>query len=254
MRISRLLRTTWLYQHLRKGYLSWRNWQHKQRMCRFYSQFIPCNGLCFDIGANVGHRTACFLRLQAQVVAVEPLAEQAAVLYRRWSANPKLTVLEAALGSCETTAILRVCTPSSFSSLSAPWLEITDRTARFPSRKVVEDRLVPVTTLDKLIDRFGVPDFIKIDVEGGELEVLGGLSRLVPALSFEYHLLTPQQIGTCLKRLLEIGPLIVNYSRGESMVLAMEEWVEVNQLLDHLISSAEKNPRGWGDVYVRFVT
>ena len=45
---------------------------------------------------------------------------------------------------------------------------------------------VAVTTLDALIARFGVPAFIKIDVEGAEPDVLAGLSHAVPVLSFEY--------------------------------------------------------------------
>jgi len=231
-----------------------RNWQRQRRMCRFYRQLIPNNALCFDVGANVGVRTACFLRLQAQVVAVEPLAEVAEALRRRWPTQPRLTVIEAALGSSETTAMLHVCTPSVFSSLSASWLGVTDRAARFPARKIVEERPVPVTTLDRLIARFGVPDFIKIDVEGGELDVLKGLSRPVPALSFEYHLLTLEQIAACLNRVQEIGPVIVNCSGGESLVFAQKEWVAPSHLLDRLTSRAERNLGGWGDIYVRFVT
>ncbi len=45
---------------------------------------------------------------------------------------------------------------------------------------------VDTITMDALIGRFGPPSFVKIDVEGGELAVLSGLSCPVRALSFEY--------------------------------------------------------------------
>jgi hypothetical protein len=38
----------------------------------FYRQFIRPGDLCFDIGANVGHKTEMFLSLGARVISVEP--------------------------------------------------------------------------------------------------------------------------------------------------------------------------------------
>ena len=46
--------------------------------------------------------------------------------------------------------------------------------------------VVPVTTLDALIDRYGLPAFCKIDVEGFEEAVVRGLSRPIPSVSFEF--------------------------------------------------------------------
>jgi FkbM family methyltransferase len=44
---------------------------------------------------------------------------------------------------------------------------------------------VPVTTLDKAIDEFGVPTFCKIHVEGFESDALKGLSKPIPLLALD---------------------------------------------------------------------
>jgi len=47
---------------------------------------------------------------------------------------------------------------------------------------------VETTTLDSLMNTFGAPYYIKVDVEGHEPSVLRGLKRPVPFLSFEVNL------------------------------------------------------------------
>lgn len=44
-----------------------------------------------------------------------------------------------------------------------------------------ESMKVPTITLDTLADRFGIPDFIKIDVEGAEMRTLEGARRIAQA-------------------------------------------------------------------------
>jgi hypothetical protein len=53
--------------------------------------------------------------------------------------------------------------------------------------EIVKTADVSTVTLADAIARYGAPQFIKVDVEGHEFEVLGGLKTPVRYLSFEYH-------------------------------------------------------------------
>jgi len=110
---------------------------------------------------------------------------------------------------------------------------------------------VETTTLDLLIARFGMPSFVKVDVEGGEPAVFGGLSRPVPALSFEYLPRALDQVQACLVRLSELGRYSFNWSPGESYRLASASWLSGNELIRQL--SAPEARRRSGDVYARLI-
>ncbi|MFK7772103.1 MAG: FkbM family methyltransferase [Saprospiraceae bacterium] len=62
-----------------------------------------------------------------------------------------------------------------------------------------------LTTLDQIIEQEGVPAFIKIDVEGYELEVIQGLNARIPLLSFEANFPEfKEETFLILERLVEI--------------------------------------------------
>src|SRR5258707_13635155 len=83
---------------------------------------------------------------------------------------------------------------------------------------------VPVVTLAALIQRHGIPDFCKLDIEGSEAAALAGLDRPLPALSFEYLTADLASTQTCLDRFGELGPNRFNYSPGETMRPVLPEW------------------------------
>src|SRR4029453_18235955 len=78
---------------------------------------------------------------------------------------------------------------SAKNSLSRKWVEtLKGDEARFGHRlEFARQKKVQTTTLDELTISYGLPFFVKIDVEGYEPSVLRGMKRPVPFLSFEVN-------------------------------------------------------------------
>lgn len=106
-----------------------------------------------------------------------------------------------------------------------------------------------MTTLDDLIRRFGASAFVKIDVEGYELEGLSGLSHPIAALSFEYLPAARDATLACVDRLEVRGDYHYNWSPRESHRLGSPRWLDsagIRSFLAGLTMNA-----GSGDVYAR---
>jgi FkbM family methyltransferase len=213
---------------------------------QFYSQFISLGSLCFDIGANIGSRTALFRKLGASVVAVEPQDDCVEELIRRYGADSKVKILQkAVVGAYEGEIDMYISTKLNIrSTCSKEWIE----TAK-PSKPFIWDKTVRVkmTTLDSLIAEFGLPSFCKIDIEGFEYEATKGLSQTIKVISFEYQEGSIRPALDSTKRLAELGMARFNYSVGESMELALPNWVTANEICSILENLS--NETRFGDVY-----
>jgi FkbM family methyltransferase len=217
--------------------------------------FVPRGGLCFDVGANVGNRSALFLELGARVVAVEPQQDCQRALEELFGHDPRFTLVGKALGPQPGIGTLKQTSvpASTISSMSADWIDRVRSSGRFREYEWTRSEQVEITTLDALIAEHGLPAFCKIDVEGFEDEVLRGLSSALPGLSLEF---TPEHLDSterCLARLEELGPYEYNYSLYESLELATPQWGDCRHILEALRSLAADGVL-FGDIYARLRT
>jgi FkbM family methyltransferase len=217
-------------------------------MDRLYARFVRRGDLVFDIGAHVGDRVASFRRLGARVVAVEPQPAMVKVLKLFYGRDADVAIEMQAAGrkAGATRMMINVDNPT-ISSASLDFVGAAREAPGWEKQRWTKSVSVPVTTLDELIDKHGVPAFIKIDVEGFEAEVLGGLTHAVNALSFEFTTIQRDAALACIERCIAIGYARFNAALGESQNLVNADWVDGAEIVRWL--TALPYAANSGDVY-----
>lgn len=224
----------------------------QRRLRRLYAQFVASGELAFDVGAHAGNRTRALAALHCRVIAVEPQADLAAMLRRFFAGSTRVTVLQALVGAHVGRQTLWVS--ERHPTLATAAVDWRDARAAEPGFAAVTwDTAIDVdsTTLDAMIERFGEPAFVKIDVEGLEPSVLAGLTRPVRTVSFEYLPGALEQVEECAAALTALGAYEFNWSAGETFVLASSRWVTAANLIAALRTPTAQ--RGSGDVYARLI-
>lgn len=220
------------------------------RRLKFYKSLINPSDLVFDVGANMGNRSKIFRAIGARVVAFEPQSYCAKFLAAAFSGDPSFTLVQAALSNEEGELTMHLSRAHVLSTLDTEWMDRMNQGGRFANQWDRTEQ-VRVTTLDKSIEKFGMPAFIKIDVEGHEYNVVRGLSQPVKLLSLEFASESLDSIFKCIDQLDSLAPYEFRLSMGESMHFQGSSWSGASLIKRMLEEARERDPLVWGDIYAR---
>lgn len=148
--------------------------RYEEKIQNYIRTYIKSESIVFDVGANIGQFTLLFAEWtgsEGKVVACEPDEKNYAFLNFNIAINKKHNV----------TAINKlVASDKEMHTFYRDTLTGGRRGSmlkKYAGVNTTEPALVESVTIDWMIEKFGVPDFIKIDVEGAEVEVLRGFGK-----------------------------------------------------------------------------
>ena len=170
------------YRH--KGY-----WYHGRRReaetMRLFRRFIAEGATVLDVGGHIGYVATYLASLvgpDGRVFVFEPGSNNLPYLRHNTREKANVTVVEKAAGNRNQRRVfyLEGLTGQNNSFLTDFDVLETNKARAFATGAEVKKEVVDVVSLDDFCRQEAVrPDFIKIDVEGFELEALRGASSLL---------------------------------------------------------------------------
>ena len=225
----------------------------RRREVSFYRNLLDgfrAGDVIFDVGANQGYKSDIFLRLGAEVVAVEPDESSQEILAQKFLKyrlkRKQLIIVSKAVSESSSTQTMWIDAPGSAkNTLSQKWAQtLRDDDQRFGQRLGFGGlKEVQTVSIEQLIAAHGSPFFVKIDVEGHELSVLRGMQRPVPYLSFEVNLPEFRKEGLeCVEVLHKLAPDgRFNYTPDCRRGLVLDGWISKEEISTVLSSCADES-------------
>jgi FkbM family methyltransferase len=250
-RVQSLLKRIGLYERLKTSFaydLYWRivDDQYisaRRKEVESYRNLLEgfqSGDLILDVGANDGTKANIFLRLGARVVAVEPDELNQEVLRQRFLSyrlfKKPVKIVGKAVSDRNAIETMWINAPGSWmNTLNPKWVETLkgDSTRFGTSLEFGQKKEVHTVTLDDLFKEHGLPFFVKIDVEGYEVNVLRGLRQAVPYLSFEINLPEFKPEGLqCIELLDSVDSAgEFNYAVDLCRGLSLKKWLRMKEFL-----------------------
>ena len=159
--------------------------------------------LCFDIGANIGDWSIANKDKFNRIISIEASSDTFNnYLINNTSSFDNIICLNYAVcNNNNEDVIFYIASNHQLSSLNNEWYSNKSRFANISYATITCKSI----TLDKLIEIYGVPDLIKIDVECGEYLTISSLSIKTPKICFEWASEMNDITFKCLDHLSELG-------------------------------------------------
>lgn len=202
----------------------------------------------FDIGANIGAWSLANSRLCDKIVAVEASPNTFNLLVNNCQQNNKIVYENYAVCNHTEDSITfyEETLGMNLSTINKQWL--TSSESRFyntPYREIT----VRTITIDTLIEKYGIPSLIKIDVEGGEYECISSLTQKVDMLCFEWASEVNPISFHCLDYLVGLGFSQFYLQFSDEYTFRPTEFYDIHTIKEKLHKTIPKID--WGMVWCK---
>jgi len=202
----------------------------------------------FDIGANIGKWSLANINQCNKIISVEA----SPITFKRLvdnCKNDKIILLNYAAcnNNCNDITFYQA-ESDTLSTINKEWL--TKENSRFYNHPYKEITCKTIT-LDKLIQQYGLPELIKIDVEGGEYECISSLTQKVKLLCFEWASETNTITFKCIDYLNNLGYTEYYIQMGDDYIFRPKDndFYDINTLKTKLLKTTPK--QDWGMIWCR---
>jgi FkbM family methyltransferase len=203
--------------------------------------------MIFDIGANIGQWSLANIATCDKIIALEPIPKTFKALVNNCKNHNIICENFAVCNNNNNDITFYEATRyHTISTLYKGWL--TDHRSRFYNQPFRETT-VKTITMDDLIKKHGVPDFIKIDVEGGEYECISSLNQKVDLLAFEWASELSGLAGRCLDHLSKLGFTEFYLQFEDSYTFRPKEFYDLATIKTKLAKTIQK--KDWGMIWCK---
>jgi len=181
--------------------------------------------ILFDIGANEGKYTDANMKNFDKCILVEANPSLAENLREKYKTNESIYVVEA-IASNKENEVFYISNANQISTSDPEWIQ----NSRFSNNYMWSPvKGIKTVSVDTLIQQFGEPTLVKIDVEGYEYNVLQSLSKKVNMLCFEWAEEKKKEILLSIEYLNRYKYTKFNIQNGDNHDYIIKE----NELLDY---------------------
>lgn len=205
--------------------------------------------LIFDIGANRGFFTDTCLRTynNLKIVTIEPNINLYNFLLDKYKNNQSVLLLPNVVAENNDQLIdFFISNSDTISTAEMDWIT----KSRFSNdHSWGEPIKIKSVSLDFLIQKYGTPDLIKIDVEGYELEVIKGLKNKQREICFEWAEEQYEKINETCKYLKNLGYENFGFIDGDAYLKKPEKYTSWENCEIHKNINPNRKER-WGMIWV----
>jgi FkbM family methyltransferase len=164
--------------------------------------------------------------------------------------NPKLHIDNRAISYAKGTQEFKLSNVDTISTLSTDWVENSRFTGEYTWDNSI---MVETLTLSDAIAEYGIPDYIKIDTEGYEYEILTNFHDFLPdtLFAFEWAEEQKEKIAKILKHINGLGYKNFAYTEGDPVLFDEQiSWSDFDNF--KLINTMDSSRKAlWGMIYFK---